>query len=117
MADDKQNDDKQAETQAEGTHEAPAKPAEKQVERGPAKTARAAADGTCSFAKCKQAARAKGYCRKHYMGWRRGMLGEHHRYKICSKEGCRKPRALGGLCEEHAGKGAKAAEGGAAPAA
>ena len=28
---------------------------------------------------------------------------DHHRYKICSKEACRKPRTKGGLCDEHAG--------------
>jgi hypothetical protein len=67
----------------------------------------------CRVAKCKQAVRAKGYCRKHYIAWRRGDVGDHHRYKICSKEGCRKPRAVGGLCEEHSGKGAPA-EGAAA---
>jgi hypothetical protein len=73
---------------------------------------------TCSVEKCKQAVRAKGYCRKHYMAWRRGELGDHHRYKVCSKEGCRKPRTKGGLCDEHAGVAAPAAaEGGAAPAA
>jgi hypothetical protein len=83
------------------------------------KKATAAADAaapageTCRAAKCKQPVRAKGYCRKHYIGWRRGTVGESHRYKICSKEGCRKPRAKGGLCEEHAGGGAKP-EGGAA---
>src|SRR5689334_11379329 len=54
---------------------------------------------TCTAAKCKQPMRAKGYCRKHYIAWRRGKVGSHHRYKICSKEGCRKPRFLGGLCE------------------
>jgi len=69
---------------------------------------------TCSMAKCKQVVRAKGYCRKHYIAWRRGKVGSHHRYKICSKEGCRKPRVLGGLCEEHSGKGAKAEGAGAA---
>jgi hypothetical protein len=67
----------------------------------------------CRAAKCKQPVRAKGYCRKHFIAWRRGEVGKKHRYKICSKEGCRKPRALGGLCEEHSGKGAAAA----APAA
>jgi hypothetical protein len=82
----------------------------------PASAAEPSARGTCRAPKCKQPVRAKGYCRKHFIGWRRGNLGEHHRYKICSKEGCRKPRAVGGLCEEHAGKGAKA-EGAAAPAA
>jgi len=69
----------------------------------------------CRVAKCKQPVRAKGYCRKHYIAWRREAVGEHHRYKICSKEGCRKPRAKGSLCEEHAGTGAKAEA--AAPAA
>jgi hypothetical protein len=58
---------------------------------------------TCREPKCKQPVRAKGYCRKHFVGWRRGAIGKKHRYKVCSKEGCRKPRALGGLCQEHAG--------------
>jgi hypothetical protein len=62
----------------------------------------------CTVAKCKQPHRAKGYCRKHFLAWRRGKIGTDHRYKICSKEGCRKPRELGGLCAEHAGKGAPA---------
>jgi hypothetical protein len=73
-------------------------------------------DETCRVEKCKQEVRAKGYCRKHYMAWRRGELGDHHRYKVCSKEACRKPRTKGGLCDEHAGVAAPA-EGGAAPAA
>ena len=72
---------------------------------------------TCSVEKCKQAVRAKGYCRKHFIAWRRGDVGDHHRYKTCSKEACRKPRTKGGLCDEHAGVAAPAAEGGAAPAA
>jgi hypothetical protein len=67
----------------------------------------------CREAKCKQPVRAKGYCRKHFIAWRRGEVGNKHQYKICSKEGCRKPRAHGGLCEEHSGKGAPA-EGAAA---
>lgn len=75
---------------------------------------------TCSVDKCKQPVRAKGLCRKHFIGWRRGAVGDNHRYKICSKEGCRKPRTRGGLCDEHAGvatpEGAAPAEGGAAPA-
>jgi len=44
-------------------------------------------------------------------------VGEHHRYKICSKEGCRQPRAKAGFCAEHAGikaPEAAAPEGGAA---
>jgi hypothetical protein len=45
----------------------------------------------------------------HYKLWRRGELEGHAtRYKTCSKEGCRKKRELGGLCAEHAGKGAPA---------
>jgi hypothetical protein len=70
----------------------------------------------CRVEKCKQPVRAKGYCRKHFIAWRRGESGDHHRYKVCSKEGCRKPRTKGGLCDEHAGVAAPAAEG-AAPAA
>ena len=76
----------------------------------------AVTDGpTCRADKCKQAVRAKGYCRKHFMNWRRGSVGDHHRYKICSKEACRKPRTKGGLCDEHAGVAAPADA--AAPAA
>ncbi len=67
----------------------------------------------CRAEKCKQPVRAKGYCRKHFIAWRRGDVGKKHQYKICEKEGCRKPRALGGFCEEHSGKG-KPAEGAAA---
>ena len=63
----------------------------------------------CQVAKCKQPVRAKGYCRKHYLGWRRGDLGKKHRYNTCSKEGCRKPATLAGRCAEHK-KGASAAE-------
>jgi hypothetical protein len=83
----------------------------------PAKEKKAAApyDGPpCRVEGCKQPLRAKGYCRKHFVAWRRGDVGDHHRYKICTKEGCRKPRTKGSLCDEHAGIAAPAA---AAPAA
>jgi hypothetical protein len=88
------------------------KPAAKSAK--PAKAVKsAAADApagpTCRADKCTQPVRAKGYCRKHFMGWRRGKVGADHRYKICSKEACRKPRAKGGLCDEHAGTAAPAA--------
>jgi hypothetical protein len=84
----------------------------------PAKEKKAAApyDGPpCRVEGCKQPLRAKGYCRKHFVAWRRGDLGDHHRYKICTKEACRKPRTKGSLCDEHAGIAAPAAaaEGGA----
>jgi hypothetical protein len=80
------------------------------------KATAAVTDGpTCRADKCKQPVRAKGYCRKHFMNWRRGSVGDHHRYKICSKEACRKPRTKGGLCDEHAGVAAPADA--AAPAA
>ena len=69
----------------------------------------------CRVEGCKQPSRAKGYCRKHFMAWRRGSVGDHHRYKICTKEGCRKPRTKAGFCDEHAGIAAPAAA--AAPAA
>ena len=76
----------------------------------------AVTDGpTCKVEGCKQGVRAKGLCRKHFLGWRRGSLGDHHRYTVCSKEACLKPRAKGGLCAEHAGIGEAAAA--AAPAA
>ena len=82
--------------------------------KGAGKATPPATDGPkCSVEKCKQPVRAKGYCRKHFIGWRRGEVGKKHQYKICSKEGCRKPRVLGGHCEEHSGKGAPA-EGAAA---
>jgi hypothetical protein len=70
------------------------------------------ADAKCRAPKCKQLVRAKGYCRKHFIAWRRGEVGGKHRYKICSKEGCRKKRVQGGRCEEHAHK-SKSASGAA----
>ena len=91
----------------------------------PAKAATASSKATpavtdgpsCRAEGCKQPVRAKGYCRKHFMGWRRGSVGDSHRYKICSKEACRQPRAKAGFCAEHAGikaPEAAAPEGGAA---
>jgi hypothetical protein len=65
----------------------------------------------CSIEKCTQPVRAKGLCRKHFVAWRRGTnVGIAHRYKVCSKEGCRKRREFGGLCAEHAGKGTPAGD-------
>jgi hypothetical protein len=65
----------------------------------------------CSVEKCAQPIRAKGLCRKHFMAWRRGGdVGVAARYKVCSKEGCRKAREYGGLCAEHAGKAAPEGE-------
>ena len=85
----------------------------------PAKKVTVSSGPPCRVEGCKQASRAKGYCRKHFMAWRRGGdVGLAHRYKTCSKEGCRKKRVYGGLCEEHSGKAAPAAEASApAPAA
>jgi hypothetical protein len=80
----------------------------------PAAAAAAPEGETCRVDKCKQPVRAKGYCRKHYMGWRRGKVGTKHRYNTCSKEGCRKPATVAGRCDEHK-KGAAGGE--AAPAA
>ena len=73
-----------------------------------AKPAVISSRGPCSVEGCKQPLRAKGYCRKHFLAWRREKFGAHHHYKICSKEGCRKKREFGGLCAEHAGKRAPA---------
>jgi hypothetical protein len=100
---------------AEATKKAAKKTAS--PEGGAAKTTEAPAGDTCQVAKCKQVVRAKGYCRKHFMAWRRGKVGEKHRYNTCSKPECRKPATVAGRCAEHA-KGAKPAAGGeAAPAA
>lgn len=62
----------------------------------------------CRMEGCKRPYRAKGYCNVHYKKWRHGDLPKG-RYKICTKEGCRKPRAKGSLCAEHASGGEKAA--------
>jgi hypothetical protein len=112
---------------AEKSAEAPAakaaaaKPAAAKADKADAKArgkaTPAVTDGPhCRADKCKQPIRAKGYCRKHYVAWRRGETGDHHRYKVCSKEGCRKPRAKGGLCDEHAGTAAPESAPAAAPA-
>jgi len=83
-------------------------------EKVTAKTKPAAEAGEkCCVEKCKQPVRAKGYCRKHYMSWRRGKIGKKQRYNTCSKEGCRKPAVAGGVCAEHK----KGAVEGAVPAA
>jgi hypothetical protein len=134
MADEKKTESSASAKKAKPAAKAEAKPAAK-AEAKPAKAAKPASEKTarskatpsvsdgpaCRAEKCRQPVRAKGYCRKHYIAWRRGEVGDHHRYKTCSKEGCRKPRAKGGLCDEHAGTAAPAgaapaAEGGAPPA-
>lgn len=61
--------------------------------------------GSCKQESCERAVVGKGYCDRHYKQWRRGELPKG-RYKICTHEACRKPRALGSKCAEH---GAKAA--------
>jgi len=81
--------------------QATAKAKDKPTKTAKKPAAEAAPGERCSTDKCKQPARAKGLCRKHYMGWRRGKVGKKHRYKACSKEGCRKPGVLAGRCEEH----------------
>ena len=78
--------------------------AEKTVQNTPARSAR-----KCCMEGCKRPYRAKNYCNVHYKKWRDGEL-KKPRYKICTKEGCRKPRAkLGNLCAEHAAGGTAAA--------
>jgi len=69
--------------------------------------------GTCKFEGCSSAVVGKGYCARHYKRWRQGALPKG-RYKICTAEGCRKPRAVGSKCQEHGGKAAPA---GSEPAA
>jgi len=100
---------------------AAAKPAVEKTAAAKPAAAKAAAQSAepsgekCRVAKCKRPVRAKGYCRKHYIGWRRGKVGSKFRYKMCSKEGCRKKAVLAGRCAEHK-KGAPEAAA-AAPAA
>ena len=63
----------------------------------------------CSVEGCKRPYRAKGYCVTHYKRWRRHELEGHKaRYKLCSKESCRKPAGRWGLCDEHRGTAAAA---------
>jgi hypothetical protein len=59
-----------------------------------------AEEATCKASDCNRQVVAKGYCRKHYRLWKRGEMPKP-RYKICTEEKCRKPRAHGSLCEEH----------------
>jgi hypothetical protein len=75
--------------------------AEKKKTETAATAATAEGQASCSIDKCKQPVRAKGLCRKHFMGWRRGKIGAKHRYDTCSKEGCRKKAVTAGRCEEH----------------
>jgi hypothetical protein len=64
--------------------------------------------GTCKEEKCSGTVVGKGYCSRHYAKWRRGALPKG-RYKICTAEACRKPRAAGSKCAEHAKGKAEAA--------
>ena len=114
MADQTKNKDSKAPAKAGRSPKAKAaKAAPTPAEPSAAAAAEAAPGENCRVEKCQQPVRAKGYCRKHFLAWRRGDVGDHHRYKTCSKEGCRKRRTVGGLCDEHAGK----ATGGEAAAA
>lgn len=79
------------------------------AKKQPSTTTAAEGGERCCVEKCKQPVRAKGYCRKHYMSWRRGKIGKKHRYNTCSKEGCRKPALAGGVCAEHKKGAAEAA--------
>jgi hypothetical protein len=75
------------------------------------KTEASREDKKCKMEGCKRPYRAKDYCNVHYKLWRHGELPKG-RYKICTKEGCRKPRVgtKGSLCAEHAGGDAAAAK-------
>jgi hypothetical protein len=57
-------------------------------------------EGTCKASDCARQVVGKGYCRKHYRLWKAGEMPKP-RYKTCTAEKCRKPRAHGSLCEEH----------------
>jgi hypothetical protein len=80
-----------------------------------------AKEGTCKASDCDRQVVGKGYCRKHYRLWKAGAMPKP-RYKTCTAEKCRKPRAHGSLCEEHfnakrAAPAAPAATGAPAPPA
>ncbi len=59
-----------------------------------------AKEATCKASDCARQVIGKGYCRKHYRLWKAGEMPKP-RYKTCTTEKCRKPRAHGSLCEEH----------------
>ncbi len=59
--------------------------------------------GTCKFEGCSGPVVGKGYCARHYKRWREGALPKA-RYKTCTAEACRKPRAIGSKCAEHGSK-------------
>ena len=82
---------------------------EKTPATAPTKRRPSRGEAHCSVAGCKRPYRAKGYCVTHYKKWRHGEVEGHTaRYKTCTKEACRKPRAntptSGSLCAEHAAK-------------
>lgn len=56
--------------------------------------------GNCKHDKCEGPAAGKGYCKRHYRAWKLGNLPKA-RYKICTAEGCKKPRAAGSKCADH----------------
>jgi len=56
--------------------------------------------GNCKQDKCEGPVAGKGYCKRHYRAWKLGKLPKA-RYKICTAEGCRKPRDTGSKCTEH----------------
>lgn len=95
-----------AEKKAPAKSPKPKSEAKPKAPKAEAKAAEVSSRGPCTVEGCKQPLRAKGYCRKHFLAWRREKVGAHHHYKVCSKEACRKKREFGGLCAEHAGKGA-----------
>jgi hypothetical protein len=73
------------------------------------KTTPSRGERKCSVEGCKRPYRAKSYCVVHYQAWRRGEMEAHKaRYKICSKEGCRKRAGRFGVCDEHRGAAAEA---------
>lgn len=90
-----------SDTETPATPETSATPVTPALKRKPSRE-----DSHCSVEGCKRPYRAKTYCNVHYAAWRRGEIASHTgRYKICTKEACRKPRAANGsFCVEHAAK-------------
>lgn len=64
-------------------------------------------DATCSVEECDQAARARGWCARHYQRWRikgdSGLAGDFRPAApdTCTVDGCDKPYFSGGYCDMH----------------
>ena len=59
---------------------------------------------TCSVDECNEKAVGRGWCRKHYMRWKRKGSTDDTRKNargVCSEPGCFRPHVAKGLCDSH----------------